>query len=200
MMKLGARIFGVLAGILLLFLLVGLLLPGTWSAGEEALLPAPPSSVFPLLNRLSAWDLWTPFPDTGLEWFGPPEGVGAGLRWDDPGYGKGEARIVRSVEGAEVRYEVEVEGGALRIHGVLTLEAEGVGTRLRWVEEGDFGWNPLMGYAARGMADSQGKAMKASLERLRGVLDGSVQDSGVPGPGAPESRSAPGGGAPITVL
>lgn len=170
MMRVGAKIFGALAGILLLFLLVGLLLPGTWRAQEEVLLPAPPSSVFPFLNRLSAWDLWTPFPDTGLEGFGPPEGVGAGLRWDDPRYGGGEARIVRSVENAEVGYEVEVDGGALRIHGVLTLEAEGGGTRLQWVEEGDFGWNPLMGYAARGMAESQGEAMRSSLETLRQLL------------------------------
>ena len=176
-MKLGAKIFGALSGILLLYLLVGLLLPGTWRAQEEAFLDAPPASVFPLLNRLSAWSLWTPFPSSGLEAFGPPKGVGAGLRWDDPQYGKGEARIIGAREDAEVEYEVEVEGGGLRIHGVLTLEPEGEGTRLRWIEEGDFGWNPLMGYAARGMPASQGKAMRASLGRLTDVLAETGADS-----------------------
>jgi hypothetical protein len=193
MMRLGAKIFGGLSGILLLFLLVGLLLPGSWQAREEILLPATPSSVFPLVNRLSAWKLWTPFPESGLVPFGPPEGVGAGLRWDDPQYGKGEVRIIGSRKDVEVSYQVVVDSGALTIRGALTLEAEGGGTRLRWVEEGDFGWNPLMGYAARGMAASQGEAMKASLGRLTDLLAGSGGDSEGPrNPG--DSVSAPAAG------
>ncbi|MGD8361308.1 MAG: SRPBCC family protein [Gemmatimonadota bacterium] len=169
-MKWGARIFGVLAGILLLYLLVGLLLPGTWTATEEAVLPAPPSAVYPFLNRISAWEAWTPFPETGLEVFGPPDGVGAGVRWDDPRYGKGEARIVEVRQDTAVGYEVLIEGGALTIRGSLTLISEGDGSRVRWTENGDFGWNPLMGYAARGMASSQGEAMKSSLVRLAAAV------------------------------
>jgi len=168
--KWGARIFGVLAGILLLYLLVGLLLPGTWTAAEEAVLPAPPSVVYPFLSRISAWEAWTPFPETGLEVFGPPDGVGAGVRWDDPRYGKGEARIVEVRPDTAVGYEVLIEGGALTIRGSLTLVSEGEGSRVRWVENGDFGWNPLMGYAARGMASSQGEAMKSSLVRLAAAV------------------------------
>jgi hypothetical protein len=201
MMRLGAKIFGGLSGILLLYLLVGLLLPGSWRAQEEILLPAPPSSVFPLVNRLSAWELWTPFPQSGLVSFGPPEGEGAGLRWDDPQYGKGEVRIIRSREDAEVSYWVEVEEGALTIRGVLTLEPEGGGTRLRWVEDGDFGWNPLMGYAARGMADSQGEAMKASLGRLTDLLPrpgGDSDDSRNPGDSVSAPAAGPGQGGPLT--
>jgi hypothetical protein len=169
-MRLGARIFGVLSGILLLYLLVGLLLPGSWTATEESSLPVPPSAVYPFLDRLSAWESWTPFPETGLEAFGPSEGAGSGVRWDDPQYGRGEARIVEARPDTSVEYEVLIEGGSLRIHGSLTLTPEGGGSRLRWVEQGDFGWNPLMGYAARGMASSQGEAMKASLARLASVV------------------------------
>lgn len=201
MMRLGAKIFGGLSGILLLFLLVGLLLPGSWQAQEEILLPAPPSSVFPLVNRLSAWELWTPFPESGLVLFGPPEGVGAGLRWDDPQYGKGEVRIIGSRKDVEVSYQVVVDSGALTICGTLTLEAEGGGTRLRWVEEGDFGWNPLMGYAARGMAASQGEAMGASLGRLTDLLARSGSEpegSRNPGDNVSPPAAGPGQGGPLT--
>jgi len=170
--KLGAKIFGFLAGILLLYLLVGLLLPGTWKAEEDAVLPAPPSAVYPLLSRISAWERWTPFPETGLEVFGPAEGIGAGLRWDDPRYGRGEARIVEARENRAVEYEVLIEGGALKIRGSLTLVPEGEGSRIHWVENGDFGWNPLMGYAAKGMASSQGEAMRASIARLAAMVAG----------------------------
>lgn len=179
-MRLGARVFGVLSGILLLFILVGILLPGTWSAQQDVFLPGPPSAVFPFLSRLSAWGSWTPFPDTGLEAFGPAEGVGAGIRWNDPDYGRGEARITSLREGRVVEYEVLVEGGSLRIQGRLTLEPDGEGTRIHWTEEGDFGWNPLMGYAARGMASSQGNAMKASLDRLAALVSASAPPSTVP--------------------
>ena len=61
---------------------------------------------------------------------------------------------------------VEVERGALKIQGLLTLEQEEGGTRIIWRESGDFGWNPLMGFAARGMASSQGDAMRESLITL----------------------------------
>lgn len=201
MMRLGAKVFGGLSGILLLFLLVGLLLPGSWQAQEEILLPVPPSSVFPLVNRLSSWELWTPFPESGLVPFGPPEGAGAGLRWDDSQYGKGEVRIIGSREDTEVVYEVAVEQGALRIRGTLTLEPEDGRTRLRWVEEGDFGWNPLMGYAARGMAASQGEAMKASLGRLTDLLARSAGDpekSQDPGERVPVPEAGSGQGGPLT--
>ena len=46
-MKLGAKIFGALSGVLILYLVLGLLLPGRWEAEAEAVLPAPPSTVFP---------------------------------------------------------------------------------------------------------------------------------------------------------
>jgi uncharacterized protein YndB with AHSA1/START domain len=169
-MRLGAKIFGVLSGLLILFLLVGLWLPGTWKAEVEEVLPAPPSQVFPFLADLDAWPLWSPMPRSGVTPFGPAMGPGAGFRWDDSDYGRGEVRILDVSEDRRVEYQVTVEGGKLEILGVLNLEPAGGGTRICWREEGDFGWNPLMGYAAHGMRDSQGKAMKASLTALARLL------------------------------
>ena len=171
-MKLGAKIFGGLSIVLLLFLLIGIALPGTWRAEQEALFPGTPADVFPFLNSLLAWEAWTPFPEAGLESFGPAEGIGAGIRWDDPQYGRGEAQITGSSAGREVSYEVKIEDGRLTIQGRMTLLSEAGGVRIRWVEEGDFGWNPLMGYASNGMAGAQGEAMGASLERLRVLVGG----------------------------
>lgn len=166
-MKLGAKIFGALSGVLLLYLLLGLLLPGTWEAEVDTVLTVPPSTVFPFVNRMDRLVLWNHMPESGSEFLGPTQGVGAGLHWDDPQYGEGRVQILRSEADALVEYEVLVEGGSLRIHGVFSLSPEGGGTRLHWSERGDFGWNPLMGYAARGMAAAQGEAMRSSLEALR---------------------------------
>jgi len=164
--KLGAKIFGALSGALILYLFLGLLLPGTWEAEADTVLPAAPSTVFPYLNRMDRWVLWNPVPESGSGFVGPAEGVGAGLQWDDRQYGEGRVLILLSEADTRVEYEVQVEGGSLRIHGVISLSPEGSGTRLHWIEKGDFGWNPLMGYAARGISASQGEAMRSKLETL----------------------------------
>ena len=179
-MKLGAKIFGALSGLLLLYLIIGLLLPGKWEAEAEWVIHATPQEVFPLLDNLEAWAQWSPMPDSGLEAFGAAHGVGAGLRWNDPQYGDGEVRIVASQENSEVQYEVDVEGGALKIQGILSLEGYEGGTRIRWRESGDFGWNPMMGDAARGMASSQGEAMKESLKTLAEVVTQAGSEASAP--------------------
>ncbi len=169
-MKLAARMLGALSALLLLVLLVGVLLPGRWRAEVQVLLPEAPSQVFPYLIRTDLWSLWTPMPGSGVVPYGPGAGVGAGLRWDDPGYGEGTFEILDTQGDARVEYRVEVEKGALRIRGIMTLSPAPQGTLLNWVEEGDFGWNPLLGYAARGMSSSQRLAMEASLDALRALL------------------------------
>lgn len=170
----GPRILGAAAALLILFLGVGLALPGTWSAERSALLSAPPSVVFPLLERPSAWRMWTAWPDSGLVATGPEQGVGARLTWDDRELGDGAFEIVEATPLSRVRYRVEVEGGSLHTDGTFTLEPEAGGTRLTWREEGDFGWNPLMGYWARFMERAQGRELEKAMARLERLASGSV--------------------------
>lgn len=169
-MKMGARILGALAGLLLLFLGVGLLLPGRWQAEVEETLPAPPEAVFHHLDSPASWQGWSPMPETGLTSFGPPRGEGSGLRWDDPRYGRGEVVLTECVPRERVAYRVEVEGGSLLYFGTFQLTPAAGGTRIHWRETGDFGWNPLTRYAARFMRGSQARAMEAGLERLARLL------------------------------
>jgi uncharacterized protein YndB with AHSA1/START domain len=170
-LRLGAKIFGVLAGILVLYLAVGLLLPGTWEAEEDIRLPFPPAAVFPYLERVDQWRQWTPMPQSGVTELGPEAGPGAGLQWDDPQYGKGRMEILAVQGDTLVEYRVAVEDGTLQIRGSLRLRSRERGSQLVWRETGDFGWNPLLGYAARSMARSQGSAMRSSLERLRSLIE-----------------------------
>jgi hypothetical protein len=175
----GAKIFGAIAGVFLIFLLAGLILPGTWEANSDRLLPAPPEAVYPFLAGAEQWVLWNPMPESGSEFIGPLEGAGSGLEWNDPQYGKGRFLVLFSEEDRRVEYEVEIEGGALTIHGTLTLSPEGSGSRLHWTEKGDFGWNPLLGWAAKNMADSQGDAMNASLDTLLTRLAATTASQGL---------------------
>lgn len=160
-----AKIFGGIGAVLVTLMLIGLVLPGTWTAEASLRIEAAPAEVFPFLNDLSRWDGWTNWGDIDSELSDPSGGVGASRSWDDPDFGSGSVTIIDSGSPTFVRYEVEVEGGASVI-GELRIESLGTASRVTWREDGDFGRNPLMGYVARGMAKSQGAQLAEGLEKL----------------------------------
>jgi hypothetical protein len=160
-----AKIFGGIGAVLVTLMLIGLVLPGTWTAEASLRIEAAPTEVFPFLNDLSRWDRWTNWGDIDSELSDPSRGVGASRSWDDPDFGSGSVTITDSGSPTFVRYEVEVEGGA-SVTGELRIESLGAASRVTWREDGDFGRNPLMGYVARGMAKSQGAQLAEGLEKL----------------------------------
>ena len=157
------------------FMLVGVLLPGGWQAERTAEIAAPPEVLFSYMNGAGRWEEWTPTLESGSVPFGPAEGVGSGRRWNDPTYGTGEFVITSSEAPREVDYEVRVEDGTIRIIGRVELEPTTSGTRMTWREEGDFGWNPILGYMAARMDELQGAQMDASLASLRQVAEDAVR-------------------------
>ncbi len=168
--------FGVIilggGGLLLgLFLLIGWLLPATWEAEASALFAAPPSAVYPHLDSPEGWQAWTPWPESGVTRTGPPRGTGASLAWDDPELGAGAFTIVSATEPERVEYAVLVDEGAMRTDGSLDLRPEGTGVRVTWREQGDLGWNPLMGYWALSLSRAQGEELAKGLERLKALAE-----------------------------
>lgn len=176
--SLGTRILGAGAAVLVLFLAVGFALPRTWSAQRSAWVAEPPEQVFPLLDAPASWRAWTAWPDSGLVAEGPERGVGARLSWNDRDLGDGSFEIVESVPLERVRYRVQVQGGSMHTDGTLSLAPEEGGTRVTWREEGDFGWNPLMGYWARLMERVQGREMDKALARLGAMATESETPAG----------------------
>ena len=62
---------------------------------------------------------------------------------------------------------VEVEGGAIRFEGSFAIESRGSNSLVTWTERADLGWNPLLGWTALGMEESQGMQLEESLARLK---------------------------------
>jgi hypothetical protein len=56
------------------------------------------------------------------------------------------------------------------VSGELRIEPLGAASRVTWREEGDLGRNPLMGYVARNMSQSQGAQLAEGLEKLRYIF------------------------------
>ena len=174
--RIGGFVLGAIAVVCAASLAIGLALPATWETERVVEIAAAPEEIFPLVSGAARWGEWTPSPDSGVELFGPGEGPGSGRRWDDPGYGQGEFVITSTAPPREVLYEVAVEEGAIRIRGRVELSAVAGGTRIRWREAGDFGWNPLLGYLAGRMEALQGEQLAASLGRLREIVERSVTE------------------------
>ena len=162
----GTVILGGGALLLGLFLAVGFLLPGSWSAGSERTVLAPIESVYPLLDSPAGWRQWTPWPERSLVESGPGRGVDATMSWDDFDVGNGTFTITEAVEPTRVRYRVIVQDSTLVTTGTLSLTPTDAGTRVVWREEGDFGWNPLMGYWALFMDRVQSRQMDRNLGEL----------------------------------
>lgn len=171
-MRLLRRVFAVAAGLLLLFLVVGVLLPGAWSVERTARIGAPPDSLHRLLSRPAAWQAWMPWPESGASFEGPERGPGAAFSWDDPTYGSGRFTLLESDAAGSLRYRVSVEDGSVETTGRIRLEDGDGGTRVRWTESGDFGWNPLLGYAALTVEERQGRALEDAMARLKEHVEG----------------------------
>ena len=167
-----AVVFGVLGAAGLSFLAIGVILPGKWEAERSIHIGATAAEVFVRVDSLVMWDEWTIWGDVPSTLEGPGRGTGAVRVWDDPAYGSGRFTIVESLPGRSLRYRVIVEGGAMTILGSFVFAPDDEGTNVTWREEGDFGRNPLLGYVARTMDESQGDELERSLQRLRSLLEG----------------------------
>lgn len=188
----GVIVAGILALLAAVFLIVGILLPGTVEVTRTVEIDAPPESVFPLVNNLEAWTEWTPWGEVDSRLEGPAEGPGARRVWDDPALGSGSITLLDTQPSATpggaqrpaspdapapasanygVRYLVEVEDAALRFEGTIVIEAGGPGSVVSWTERADLGWNPVLGWTALTLDESQGRQLDESLERLRQLAE-----------------------------
>ncbi|MDX1567218.1 MAG: SRPBCC family protein [Longimicrobiales bacterium] len=166
-----ARVFGGIALLLLTVIGIGLLLPGEWSVEARAVVSVPPDSVYGELSRVRSWPQWMPWPESGAEFDGPASGPGASFRWDDEVYGSGSFTIQDAVPGEHVTYRVSVEEDAVVVQGRMELRPVDGGTEIRWTEEGDAGWNPLVAFAALTQGDRQESQLQDTLDRLASHLE-----------------------------
>ncbi len=177
LLRVATRVLGLAAVVLILFLVVGAALPGTWTVQRSTGIEASSAEIFPLLSNLDRWEEWTPWPEVDLVRSGPSSGVGAQMSWDDPFAGDGVFRIVESEPESLLRYHVAVEGGHITTDGTFQLEPADGGTRVSWTEAGDFGWNPLMAYVALTMNRTQGTELERGLARLKAAAENGVLPS-----------------------
>ncbi len=161
------------SALLLLTLLAAFVLPARRTVRRERIVSASPAAISELLRSPRAFQRINPYKDTdptlSIEFFGQPEGEGAGFRFDGA-EGSG-TQTIRTCSESEV--VVDIDLGAMG-QPVTTYQWEEVdgGTAVSWTTELRFGHNPLQrvfGIFADGML---GEVYERGLQNLDTALAG----------------------------
>jgi hypothetical protein len=134
---------------------------------------APPAAVFPFLNDLRNWPLWTAWSQRDRLDFTYGEtttGVGAEQRWQGCGM-KGELRIVKSEVDERLDYEVAIDDGAYHLVGRIELQPDGACTRLVWKCAWDLAENPYRRYIDLLMRVMLRRDFAQGLENLKALVE-----------------------------
>lgn len=120
--------------------------PGAFQISRSARIPAPPATVFGMINDLHRWESWSPWakldPAMKVTFDGPPAGVGASYHWvGNSEVGEGRMTIIesRAAEKVGIRLEFMKPIEALNLTE-FTLKGQGTETEVTWSMSGTNGF------------------------------------------------------------
>ena len=155
-----------LAGLVALFVLVGLALPRRIHIERSALIEAAPDAIYPLVASFSAgWIRWSPFAEPGktITFDGPESGVGATQRWDG---GRSSIAITEANVASGIAYRLE--HGCWRSTGRIAFVREAGATRVTWSDDAELSASPFvrwMGLVAPRVLGARFERGLATLEQ-----------------------------------
>ncbi len=155
----------------LVVVLVGFFMPGSWTAERSRTLRAPPEQVHAVLQDLRTWGAWSHWttqrdPSAVFTFDGPAEGAGARMSFEGQILAFGSVTIVKAEPARGVEYEIRFRGVDEVTRGSIALEPDGAGTRVVWREGGELGRNPMMRMFSPLMSAKLGQDFAGGLERL----------------------------------
>ena len=159
-------------GIVLLFV-VSLFLPKTFHVERSILIDAASAEVHAHVGDLAKWESWTPWveadPTIVIDYGPATSGVGASQSWSGDS-GNGELTFTRCDSVAGVAYDMSFDEGRYPSTGELNYAAEGAGTRVTWIMDGESTgvvgrWFGLF------MGPMVGPMFDRGLERLKQVVE-----------------------------
>jgi hypothetical protein len=109
---------------------------------------APPETIFPFLNDLRNWPLWTAWSrreEIHYTYGEIPAGAGAEQSWKNRKM-RGVMRILKAESNERIDYELTMQDGKYRMFGRVELHADGECTRVVWKCVWDLAKNPYHRY------------------------------------------------------
>ena len=134
---------------------------------------APPAAIFPFLNELRNWPLWTAWSEREEIHYAYGEtsiGTGAEQRWRNARM-DGVLRVVRSDADERIDYELVMRAGTYRLFGRLELQPDGACTRVTWKCVWDLSENPYRRYLDLFLRWMIGRDFAAGLANLKTLVE-----------------------------
>jgi hypothetical protein len=134
---------------------------------------AKPSAIFPFLNDLQNWPLWTAWNRRGeidYEYGSVTSGDGAEQRWASRDM-SGVLRISKSELDERIDYELEMGDAAYQLVGRIELHPDGACTRVVWKCAWDLAKNPYRRYFDLLMRWMMRRDYAAGLHNLKALVE-----------------------------
>ena len=151
-MKVLKIILGIVAALIVLFLVIGLIMPNEFSMERYTTIDAPKNAIFAKINDVKAWEEWGPWMKDEaikIEYGDVTEGVGANYSWKSELYGNGALKMIESVPGEKINNELYFEGGdddnPMNGHWTFEDTEDGL-TKVTWGMTGNipYPWNAML--------------------------------------------------------
>lgn len=134
---------------------------------------AKPEEIFPFINDLRNWPLWTAWnqrEEIEFTYGDVPQGVGATQRWQSCRM-DGALRITRSDADERIDYECEISGGKYLLLGRIELIEDGACTRVAWRCVWEPAANPYMRYVDLVFRWMIGRDFATGLANLKATVE-----------------------------
>jgi uncharacterized protein YndB with AHSA1/START domain len=168
-----------LLGLLLLLAVVlvggGLLLSPKFTVTRSVTIAAPVDKVYALVASPRQWKLWSVWnqrdPAMQIEYSGPESGAGAAWSWKSKTEGDGKMTLTAAEAGRRVAFDLYFPDFGTTSTGELRFAAQGGGTQVSWIMNGNMGSNPLFRWMALFADGMVGKDFEAGLAKLKAVAE-----------------------------
>lgn len=164
-----------LAGLILLLVLIGFVLPGEVHVERSTTIAAPPSAVYAHLINFHKFNAWSPWaekdPNAKYTFEGAAEGPGAKMSWtgnDDVGTG---SQTITEVEVNKRVVTALVFGEEDNAVATFTLTPDGDGTKIVWGLDTNMGSNPIGRWFGLFFDSMIGPDYESGLAKLKTIVE-----------------------------
>ena len=171
-----------LAGIFVLVIVLGLVMPSNYAVSRSITINSPVKEIHSFINDLEQWPKWAPWQDqekeVDIDLGDISAGVGATQKWIGHD-GKGSLEITHSSPTSGIQYLLRFGNDKEDTKGEFAYQTNGNQTTVSWTMSGEMTM-PIIGpYAVLIMDTMAGPMFEKGLEKLKNVVEGKVVEKPV---------------------
>lgn len=175
-MKIVKYILIISASILGIIIVGGLLLPSQYEIERSIIIKGSIEYIENNIIDLRKWDEWSFMSskkDTSLKMYYQQNNIGpySSAKWKSKYMGEGIFRIYEYKPKAIINYEMIIKDNDHKINGTFIIDSTENGVRIKWLDYGELGYNPLERIFGLFMGNYLGQDQENSLKELKKIIE-----------------------------